>query len=305
MEQVRRELYKLRNTDGWVLVHGLPGFGKTVLAAESLRSPAMLREVFPGGVFWLSLGRMMKEDEFDSSLLLEKIRNFILRVDKHRYKPPNLEAATDYLQKVMIEQHPSSLLVLDDVWESDTAQAFGVRCRVLVTSRNADITSEVRTPFTYRVSLLVGLTNEEAMELLSKWSHKPLDSLPKEADTIIQYCRGSPLALDVIGAMLSRRNTTLARWEAIAKRLKKEYDPATPTLRRKSLGHELIGRVYDSISISIEGFSTENKQLFESLVVFDYDTVISAEVLATYWNVDEFQAEDIMNGEPEQHVLTS
>ena len=79
----------------------------------------------------------------------------------------------------------------------------------------------------------------------------------------------------------------------------KEYDPATPTLRRKSFGHELIGRVYDSISISIEGFATETKQLFESLVVFDYDTVISARVLATYWSMDEFQAEDIMNGELE------
>ena len=297
MEQIRRELYKLRNTDGWVLVHGLPGFGKTVLAAESLRSSTMLREVFPGGVFWLSLGRMTKDDELDSSLLLEKIRNFILRVDKLRNRPPNLEAATDYLQQVMNEQHPSSLLVLDDVWESEVAQAFSVRCRVLVTSRNADIASEVRTPVTYKVSLHVGLTNEEATELLSKWSRKPLDSLPKEADTIIQYCRGSPLALDVIGAMLNRPNTTLARWEAIAKRLKKEYDPATPTLRRKSLGHELIGRVYDSISISIEGFSPETRQLFDSLVVFDYDTVISAGVLATYWNMDEFGAEDIMNGE--------
>ena len=32
----------------WVVVYGLAGFGKTVLAAESVRDAAMLREVFPG-----------------------------------------------------------------------------------------------------------------------------------------------------------------------------------------------------------------------------------------------------------------
>ena len=296
VQQIRRELYKLKDDDGWVLIHGLAGFGKTVLAAESLRSTTLLRDVFPGGVFWLSLGRMTKNEELDLSMLLEKIRNFILRMDKDNNRPPNIEAATDYLQMVMAEQHPRSLLVLDDVWESEVAQAFGVRCRVLVTSRNVDIASEVRTPCVNKVSVMQGLSDNEALVLLSKWSRKPLNALPKEAHEIVAYCKGSPLALDIIGAMLNRPNTSQARWEAIVKRLKKDYDPATPTLRRRSLGHELIGRVYDSIALSIEGLSTEMTQWFNSLVVFDYDTVIPARVLATYWDVDEFQAESNMEG---------
>ncbi len=47
-ERIRRELYKLKNTDGWVLVHGMAGFGKTVLAAEAVRDATLLRKVFPG-----------------------------------------------------------------------------------------------------------------------------------------------------------------------------------------------------------------------------------------------------------------
>ena len=31
-----------------MIVHGLAGFGKTVLAAESVRDAALLQEVFPG-----------------------------------------------------------------------------------------------------------------------------------------------------------------------------------------------------------------------------------------------------------------
>ena len=34
----------------WVLVHGIAGFGKTVLAAEAVRDATILEEVFPGKV---------------------------------------------------------------------------------------------------------------------------------------------------------------------------------------------------------------------------------------------------------------
>lgn len=32
----------------WVILHGMPGFGKTVLAAEAVRDATILRDVFPG-----------------------------------------------------------------------------------------------------------------------------------------------------------------------------------------------------------------------------------------------------------------
>ena len=32
----------------WVVVHGMAGFGKTVLAAEAVRDATLLRQVFPG-----------------------------------------------------------------------------------------------------------------------------------------------------------------------------------------------------------------------------------------------------------------
>ena len=38
------------------------------------------------------------EGDIDNDALLEKIQNFILRLDKDKYRPVNLESATDYLQ---------------------------------------------------------------------------------------------------------------------------------------------------------------------------------------------------------------
>lgn len=73
--------------------------GKTVLAAESVRNAPLLREVFTGGVYWLNVGRMTNNiGEIDTAALLEKVQNFIVRMDKDKHRPNNLESATDYLQ---------------------------------------------------------------------------------------------------------------------------------------------------------------------------------------------------------------
>lgn len=69
------------------------------MAAESIRCISLLREVFIGGVYWLSVGRMITADgDIDRAGLLEKIQNFIVRMDKERHRPSNLESAMDYLQ---------------------------------------------------------------------------------------------------------------------------------------------------------------------------------------------------------------
>ena len=47
-KQVRTALQELKERDGWVVVHGMAGFGKTILAMEAIRDGALLREVFPG-----------------------------------------------------------------------------------------------------------------------------------------------------------------------------------------------------------------------------------------------------------------
>ena len=69
------------------------------MAAESVRSVSLLRDVFIGGVYWLSVGSMTTSDGgISSDALLEKMQNFILRMDKDKYRPNNLESAKDYLQ---------------------------------------------------------------------------------------------------------------------------------------------------------------------------------------------------------------
>ena len=63
-----------------------------------------LWHVHVGGVHWVTVGQMTNsEGQLDNSKLLSKLQTVILRLemDKDRtYRPPNVEAATDYLQQV-------------------------------------------------------------------------------------------------------------------------------------------------------------------------------------------------------------
>ena len=93
-------------------------------------------------------------------------------------------------------------------------------------------------------------------------SNKSLDSLPKEADDIIQYSMGSPLALGIIAANLSKTNTSRARWKLIVEQL-----------RSKSQANDVRAKVNASIELSIEDLSEELKDRFHLLVMFAYSAV--------------------------------
>ena len=300
-EKIRRELCKLKDKDGWVVVHGMAGFGKTVLAAEAVRDAKLLREVFPGGVNWLTVGQMMdKNGEVNTANLLIKIQNITDRLDENRsdrYRPANLEAATDYLQKVISEQHPRSLLILDDVWSTEVAQAFAVRCRTMVTSRNSLVASSVPTPHVFSVSVSEGFSEDEGRILLAQWLRTTPEKLSSHAGVILKYCRGSPMAIALIGAML-RKNAREAKWKAIADKLKQKHAGAIhlhASVNDWNYQHPTLNA---SIELSVESLHDQHlKEYFEMFVVFDYDTFISAEALETIWGTDTLDTEEFMMGE--------
>ena len=295
-EKIRSELCKLKDTDGWVVVHGMAGFGKTVLVAEAVRDAELLREVFPGGVNWLTVGQMVdRQGEVDTAKLLTKIQNLIERLDENRYRPTNLEAATNYLQKVISEQHPRSLLILDDVWSYEVAQAFAVRCRTMVTSRHAAVASSVQTPHIYSVSVSEGFSEEEGRELLGLWLHTEPEKLSSHADVILNYCRGSPMAVALIGAIL-RKNNRDAKWKAIADKLEKNHSTSIHLHAAVNDWNYQHQTLKSSIELSEESLPDHLKEYFQMFVVFDYDTLIPADALETIWGTDTLDTDEFMMG---------
>ena len=285
MEKVRNKLGKLKDNEGWVVIHGLPGFGKSTLAAESLRCASLLQDVFPGGVFWLTMHKMSHMGVVNEADLLNTLQSFFLRVDKNKGKPQSIQEATKLLETVMRRQHPRSLLILDNIREEEVAKVFSGCPRVLATTRNAEVAIAVNTPFLFNVPVNEGFTDEEAAELLSQVTEIPPDSLPKQAKDIIQCCMGSPLALGIIAAKFNKHNTSKPMWERIVKQLKS-----------RSQSYNLLARMDASIGSSMEELSKRSKEKFHSLVVFANSAVISIRGLGTFWSMSASAVAEIMEG---------
>ncbi|CAJ0932591.1 unnamed protein product [Ranitomeya imitator] len=104
IKDIQDSLYRLMNESGWVTVYGMAGCGKSVLAAEALRDHSILKDCFPGGVHWLSVGKQ------DKAGLLMKLQNLCTRLDqdcKYSQRPPlNIEEARDRLRKLIMRSYP-------------------------------------------------------------------------------------------------------------------------------------------------------------------------------------------------------
>jgi apoptotic protease-activating factor len=294
-ERIRKHLRQLQGTDGWVVVHGMAGFGKTILAAEAIRDASLLQDVFPGGVHWLPVGQMVTKDgEIDQAKLLTRLQNLIVRLDERVNRPPNLEAATNTLQKILSEQYPRSLLVLDDVWSPEVAQAFSVRCCTMVTSRNSAVASMVQAPHVIPVSITGGFSDDEGKLLLAQWLNREPSALPKDAELIIEYCRGSPMVIALIGAILKKNPTSERKWKVIVEKLKNRHFHSIKlhaSVNEWSYQHATLNA---SIELSVESLPQHLQELFEMFSVFDYNTLVSSRALETIWSKDSLETEELL-----------
>uniref|UniRef100_A0A8C7AMH1 CARD domain-containing protein n=1 Tax=Neovison vison TaxID=452646 RepID=A0A8C7AMH1_NEOVI len=183
---IQQNLLKLNGEPGWVVIYGMAGCGKSVLAAESVRDHFFLDGCFPGGVHWVSVGKQ------DKSGLLMKLQNLCTRLDQDesfsQRLPLNIEEAKDRLRILMLRKHPRSLLILDDIWDPWVLKAFDNQCQILLTTRDKSVTDSVMGP-KYVVSVESGLGKEKGLEILSLFVNMKKADLPEQAHSIIKECK--------------------------------------------------------------------------------------------------------------------
>src|SRR5208283_689789 len=95
-----------------------------------------------------------------------------------------------------------ALVVLDDAWTLDAADAFAVTAppsRLLITTRNNEVLVGLGAE-EHRVDVLLP---DDALKMLAEWvGEKTPDKLPPEAAEVAKECGYLPLALAMIGAMV-------------------------------------------------------------------------------------------------------
>jgi hypothetical protein len=117
-------------------IYGLGGIGKSVLAA-ALAHCSDVQDRFADGILWATLGQ-----EPD---LLSFLSGWIQALGDRDYKPTSVDAASMHLRSLLYNKRV--LLVVDDAWNPDHVEAFrigGTGCRVLVTTREAEVSGAKR-----------------------------------------------------------------------------------------------------------------------------------------------------------------
>jgi NB-ARC domain len=148
-----------RDSIGTTVIWGMGGVGKTVLA-QALCRDAVIQATFPDGVVWTSIGRGAIEpiDQIGEVLkaLGEKTASFV-----------NLTDATNRLRGVI--RNKACLIVLDDVWDVRSVDAFRVeapRSQILITARDGSLPSSLGAA----QHRLQEFAPTEALAFLASWA---------------------------------------------------------------------------------------------------------------------------------------
>ncbi|XP_075456824.1 apoptotic protease-activating factor 1 isoform X2 [Ascaphus truei] len=283
VHEIQQKLYVLKRNPGWVTVYGMAGCGKSVLAAEALRDHSILKDCFPGGVHWVSVGKQ------DKAGLLMKLQNLCTRLDKDfkfLQRPPlNIEEARDRLRVLVMRMHPSCLLILDDIWDSWVLKAFDIQCRILITSRDRSVTDAVSGNKDFVLVESV-LEHEKGLEILSLFLNMKVENLPEEASSIIDESKGSPLVVSLIGALLREFPN---RWEFYLRQLQKKQFKRI----RKSSSYDYEA-LDEAMSISVDMLQEDRQNYYKDFSIIEKDVKVPTKVFCILWDMESEDVEDML-----------
>jgi WD40 repeat protein len=262
-------------------LEGAGGFGKTMLAKMAC-ADERVREYFEGRVYVVTIGR----DVRGPAALTSKVVSAIRFITGHTVPYTDPGMAGDELGR-LLDQHPGrrTLLVLDDVWESDQLDPFlrgGRDCMRLVTTRVPTALPDGATRV--RVDQM---TQDQARAVLGQ----DLPPLPEHlADELIRVTGRWPLLLSLANSWMRHQVRTgegIATVAADMLALLREEGPAAvddshpppdlddPAQRRRM--------VRATVQASM-GFQTaDEQQRLAELGIFAEDEPIPVLVAARLW----------------------
>ncbi|KAG5601719.1 hypothetical protein H5410_033089 [Solanum commersonii] len=227
-------------------IWGIGGVGKTTVARKYFDKVSYQ---FQGSCF---LANVREESKKHGLMYLQK--TLLSRLLKEK----SMNMASFYEGADMIKRrlcHWKVLIVFDDVDDEDQLEYlvgnhdwFGGGSIVITTTRNQDLLR--RHDQLYSVP---ELAKDEAIEVFSWHAFQkptPDKEFLKLSKSVVDYAKGLPLALKVLGSFLYKRGIT--EWRSALDRL-------------KDTGYEKIAK---QLSLSLDGLSHEEKNIFLDLACF-------------------------------------
>ena len=179
----------------FLALHGLPGSGKTALAA-ALATDRQVQAYFSDGILWAGLGQRPK--------VLNQLAHWgkLLGIVPNQMENCKSRQAWSQVLRTAIGSR-RFLLVIDNVWKIEDAWAFrigGPQCTYLLTTCQ----SEVAFAFDREeVITIPRLEEAEGLALLTHFVPHLVDQDPQGALSLVQGLDNLPLALILMGNTLA------------------------------------------------------------------------------------------------------
>jgi WD40 repeat protein len=273
-----------------VTLHGVGGFGKTTLAAEVCRQPA-IAGAFPGGVLWVTLGQSVS-----GAHLADKINDLCEALSGTRPALVDPEQAGFRLGELL--GATSRLLVVDDVWTRAQLTPFlqgGPGCVRLVTTRMRDLAAGARSAGAVEVA---AMADAEAVGLLTQ----DLDRyVPQgQPDAVEPTLPGTPAGPPSVlpADQLRRLLDATGRWPVLLRLVNRALlrmvrDGVPPTraaervllrlARRGPTGVDGNQAVRATLAASLGLLTGDQHERYLELAIFPEDVEIPRYVLEAYW----------------------
>ncbi|XP_034918640.1 disease resistance protein Roq1 [Populus alba] len=194
-------------------VYGMPGIGKTTIAKAVFNQ---LCHGFEGSSF-ISNVKEKTVEQLQEQLLCDILKPNTWKID-------NVSKGVNLMKDRF--RHKRVFVVLDDVDQLKQLEALvrernclGPGSRVVITARDEHLLTQIEVDGKYHVK---ELHQHESLQLFSLHAFK--DTHPEEdyvelSNAIVDYAGGVPLALEVLGSYLFRRNISV--WKSAIKKLRK------------------------------------------------------------------------------------
>ncbi|XP_042518487.1 probable disease resistance RPP8-like protein 4 [Macadamia integrifolia] len=254
---------------------GMGGLGKTTLAKKVYNSNEVSRHFECRAWIYMS-------QEYNIKELLESLLNQVAELNK-RHQREVTQMSEQNLQRLLFGylKERRYLVVVDDIWSKDAWDSLKVvfpeattGSRVMLTTRNKEVALHAdmeNIPHELRF-----LSKDECWTLFCKKAlpkNVPLvlsPELQKVGRDIAAKCGGLPLAVVVLGGLLSRKDRIPSEWAKVLKRINGKFCE----------GHDQITRI---LALSYDDLPYNLKSCFLCLGVFPEDHEIHVRKLIQLW----------------------
>jgi transcriptional regulator with XRE-family HTH domain len=247
---------------------GLPGIGKTALAAALATDPD-IQQHFAGGILWTGLG---PSPQWHS--LFAHWSNLL---GVPQAKPSSLISGEMYLQALRTAiGSRRMLLIIDDAWNREdvlTCMIGGPYCTYLLTTRIPYVATYFARQQAFQVPVLPG---EESIQLLIHQVPALVHVEQEQTKPLVQAAGGLPLALILISNYLllhasphqpRRLQNAISKLQQVKERLQISY-PQAGLYRDQRLSAGTALTLQTIIDISIAKLDKTARQVFFALSAF-------------------------------------